>query len=1255
MINRLKNSLGILTVTTAALAIVGCGDGPTCPSDIVVVIAAPSGSLSTADDLDAGKAGIQQNVRVRTNLQKNDKVTLTVKDARTNGVSQMESTADKDGLVIFPNVTMPSGEVTLTVEASSDCGKGSDEIKVNVTTGSLCDLTFEDGPITNSFFAPVPVLNNSNDNDTDLADFQAQIRIASVAGSKVELFVLDVKSDKETSVGVVDVGAGASALFETTLLQGAQVIRAVCSNAGVNSASATSTVQVDTIVPTCTLTNPEEGVTVIPAHDQDAENDGIQFTWTGTVDHAGEDDVEGEKASFYQDTIMFAGSNVDNTGASASLTMGEFGAPGSYPVRFETQDHAGNACIGSFSANVIMEGCAIEIASPTDIVVSDSDANASNGLQSNFTVQVDGDCAGSTVFVDCGEGEFSVVAPANGAAVVENVTVSSTVVSEGNVTCAARVVSSDNFQTNAQRVIAFDTQAPAGVLGLAFPEGLQCGDTILRDVANDADGDLSNGLQITVNVTAPLADSQFVSVENSICLAPLPASCLVEAPTIGGNVNIDLAPGTNDVRAVTRDSQGNEGQTPPCLFTVADIGVTILDPVGSGSLGLASAGLVVNGSNAEITVCATSSEADVTATLELDNGASVPMSLNGSLGAFCTDSAVVMSEGVHEIVVIANANVGTRQGMSSVNVTVDLSAPDMPAGLTAISPNHQQIRVAWNEVLGASGYILKYSTSPFTDFPNQGVEVSGVGTSTSIEIPELNSGTTYYVAVVAVDEVGNRSGVASEGPVIPAYDGTGSIASPGAGAGERFGQSIVRGNFNNDEFDDIAVSAPLKQVGGNPFAGEVYIYFGSENGIANTPDVTISSNISTALFGFSLTRLNWSNSDGLAISAIYSNTVYVFHGDTLTSASSLTDSDADIRIVVDNTTNWFSNGFMGISLSSGQLDAMGTMEELIIGVPKGGTNSGGVAVIYGGVPNGDTIILSDSASAAMMSGMEGYFFENPVNAANGSDLGVQVAYLGDTRTGDGVGDFAVAYSADNQTPRIEADNHFYVLRGRIPSGTSGMNQITLGASDLEVALPVGAPTRQTAFGMQLGSIEDQNNDGFRDIVVSGQREGTGRVYIISGSRVGSTILNGTTDYLTLITGDSPGTPFFGAGIANNAIEENPDINGDGVEDLLLSGGQDGAGNNPAAFVWYGGAPSGNITASSADYIIDAPDNFTNVPSLNQPNALQIMWAGDINNNGMTDVCWADWSAESSGRMEILWDEQLSGARMKTENEISRIL
>ncbi|MBL4637690.1 MAG: hypothetical protein JKY56_27795, partial [Kofleriaceae bacterium] len=362
MLKQTKWISGFLASSALAL-LSGCGDGPICPSELVVVIQTPAdgNDISGADDNNLVDAGTQVDVVVRSNFHSGDPFVLTVTD-ENNAVSQFDAVSDGSGNVTFTNVTLPSGAVTLSATGSSDCGTGSDVSEVAVRTEADCVLTILEMPIDNDFYAPIPVLNSSNDSDGAVPNFQTNLQIQTTPGFTVEAFVLDTGANSEAPVGTATADENGVATFTATLAQGRQAIRATCTSGGINEASATNTVHVDTIVPACTLTEPQMGVTITPDDDTAGDiADGIQMVWTATIDDAGEGDTEGESVSFFRDALEFAGTAVNAAGGTSTDGVAEFTAPGSFAVSMVTQDHAANSCTAGHDVAVITDGCAIAI------------------------------------------------------------------------------------------------------------------------------------------------------------------------------------------------------------------------------------------------------------------------------------------------------------------------------------------------------------------------------------------------------------------------------------------------------------------------------------------------------------------------------------------------------------------------------------------------------------------------------------------------------------------------------------------------------------------------------------------------------------------------------------------------------------------------------------------------------------------------------------------------------------------------------
>ncbi|HET6612500.1 MAG TPA: hypothetical protein VFG83_10940, partial [Kofleriaceae bacterium] len=142
-------------------------------------------TISSVADIAAGEPGIQLDVSAQTNLIAGDAATLTV--TAGDSVAVYNAEVASGGEVTFSSVTMPAGEVSLTVSAESGegCGSGSDTVSVIVSTDTPCTLAVDEGPIPSPYFDPLPVLNTTNDSDPALPNFQSNLTITTMPGFHV--------------------------------------------------------------------------------------------------------------------------------------------------------------------------------------------------------------------------------------------------------------------------------------------------------------------------------------------------------------------------------------------------------------------------------------------------------------------------------------------------------------------------------------------------------------------------------------------------------------------------------------------------------------------------------------------------------------------------------------------------------------------------------------------------------------------------------------------------------------------------------------------------------------------------------------------------------------------------------------------------------------------------------------------------------------------------------------------------------------
>jgi hypothetical protein len=79
-------------------------------------------------------------------------------------------------------------------------------------------------------------------------------------------------------------------------------------------------------------------------------------------------------------------------------------------------------------------------------------------------------------------------------------------------------------------------------------------------------------------------------------------------------------------------------------------------------------------------------------------------------------------------------------------------------------------------------------------------------------------------------------------------------------------------------------------------------------------------------------------------------------------------------------------------------------------------------------------------------------------------------------------------------------------------------------------------------------------------------------------------------------------------------------------------------------VWFGNQiPAiADIVVGSANHVVTAPDVFQAAAIGDSDGSpITATWVGDVNGDGLEDMCWADWSANGrDGAFVVLYDDGL---------------
>ena len=117
-----------------------------------------------------------------------------------------------------------------------------------------------------------------------------------------------------------------------------------------------------------------------------------------------------------------------------------------------------------------------------------------------------------------------------------------------------------------------------------------------------------------------------------------------------------------------------------------------------------------------------------------------------------------------------------------VTITTPLAIPAAPAGLSVQTPTPQQVTANWNAVSGAANYRLYRSTSPSGPWDASTQRYFGPNRNYDSG-QNLAAGTTYYVAVRAVNAAGQATNQSGNSPLSNVVTITTPLAIPAAPAG----------------------------------------------------------------------------------------------------------------------------------------------------------------------------------------------------------------------------------------------------------------------------------------------------------------------------------------------------------------------------------------------------------------------------------------------------------------------------------------
>ena len=406
----------------------------------------------------------------------------------------------------------------------------------------------------------------------------------------------------------------------------------------------------------------------------------------------------------------------------------------------------------------------------------------------------------------------------------------------------------------------------------------------------------------------------------------------------------------------------------------------------------------------------------------------------------------------------------------------------------------------------------------------------------------------------------------------------------GATAKDQAGLSVSSaGDLNGDGIDDLLIGAmnadkPANATAASAGPGAAYVVYGKAGGSGDIDlgDLSASDGFkiipasATSRLGFAVASAGDINKDGIddiivgastaGVTGTFSGGAYVIYGKTeglgTIDLSKLTDSQGfalggrpydNVGYSVSGIGDVNGDGIDDFAVAAPGYDFQSPL-----GASYSMSNAGAAFVVYGNKDGLTTFNMSTGM------GTKGFTIIGPAAVVN---LGYSVSEAGDVN-GDGIADLIVGGQKTE-----DGKGAAYVIYGK-----AGVHaDVALASLTAETGFKIVGAAAGDQAGYSVSSAGDVNGDGIDDLLVGAIRTSpngyySGTTYVVFGTK-GE---RGALDLATL-TPDQ-GVALEGAGYysyAGFSVSAAGDVNGDGIDDLIVGAPNTNEDNSGAAYIIYG--------------------------------------------------------------------------------------